>query len=142
MRRMSPLLALQLALLGAWALIGFVFGLRYLRAREFMPYHAAVTGRSWREIEPGMQAVLLGMLRIVGGGFIAASLAVLWLSLALVQHAPWAPWALLSVVLATGVPVLAVTRWLRRVQPEARTPVMPAAAALAIGVLACGLSLL
>lgn len=131
----------QLALFGASAFLALAFGLRYLVTREFMPYHATVAGRSWQQLEPGLQAIILGMLRIVGGGLVSTGIATLWLMVALVQGAPWAPWGLLTVTLATTAPVLYVTLWLRKVQPAAATPVLPAAIALATGAVGSLLSL-
>lgn len=44
------MLALQSALLGVAGVIAILFGFRYALAREFMPYHATVAGRSWSEL--------------------------------------------------------------------------------------------
>lgn len=131
----------QLALFGTSALLALAFGLRYLLAREFMPYHATVAGRSWQQLEPGVQAIILGMLRIVGGGLVTAGVASAWLMVALYQHLPWAPWALLSVTITGTLPALYVTIWLRRIQPSARTPVLPATVAFAVGAIGSALSL-
>ena len=136
------MLALQLALFGLSAAIALLFGLRYLLTRTFMPYHAQVAGRSWEQLEPGLQAIILGMLRIVGGGFLASGLVTLWLLLPLSQGQGSAAWAALTVVLATAVPSLYVTLWLRRVQPMAQTPVVPAAVAVGLGLAAAAVSLL
>ena len=135
------MLALQLGLFGLSAAIALLFGLRYLLTRAFMPYHAQVAGRAWEQLEPGLQAIILGMLRIVGGGFLAAGLVTFWLLLPMSQGQRWAPWAALTVVLATALPSLYVTLWLRRIQPAARTPVVPAAVAVGLGLAAAAVSL-
>lgn len=135
------MLAAQLILFGASALISLAFGLRYLLAREFMPYHATVAGRSWQQLDAGVQTIVIGMLRIIGGGLITTGVATGWLMLALVQGYAWAPFGLLTVAIASTVPILYVTIWLRRVEPAARTPVLPAAIALAIGAVGAALSL-
>jgi hypothetical protein len=138
---MGAMLTAQLILFGASALIALLFGMRYLLTREFMPYHAAVAGRSWQQLEPGVRTIIIGMLRIVGGGLITGAVATVWLTLALFQGVDWAVWGLLSVTLTSCLPALYVTMWLRRVQPAARTPVLAAAVALAIGVAGSALSL-
>lgn len=64
------MLAVQLVLLSLAGLISIAFGVRYFLAREYMPYHAVVAGSSWAELEPGVRTVILGMLKILAGGFI------------------------------------------------------------------------
>jgi hypothetical protein len=63
------MLMLTTVLLALSGLIAILFGLKYALAKEFMPYHATVAGRSWPELEPGVQAIIPGMYRIMGGGF-------------------------------------------------------------------------
>ena len=135
-----PRLALVLILLAA--LISIFFGLRYLLARQFMPYHAVVAGKQWTDLDSGVRTVILGMQRILGGGFIAYGMALLWLLLALSLKAPWASWAVLTVTLPATFPALYVTIALRRVAPSARTPVVPAAVVVALALVGAGLSLL
>ena len=105
----------QLGLLSLAGLISVFFGLRYFRAKEFMPYHAVVAGRSWREMEPGLQAIILGMLKIIGGGFTSYGLALFWMLVPLGQGQRWAGWAVLTLTVAALVPTLYVTIALRRV---------------------------
>lgn len=128
------MLALQSALLGVAGVIAILFGFRYALAREFMPYHATVAGRSWSELEPGVQAIVLGMYRIMGAGFFTYGLTLLWLLLPLRDGQQWAALAAFTLTVATLVPVLYVTLWLRKVQPAAKTPVAPAAIVLALAV--------
>ena len=85
MHSLSLLLALVSALLslGAAAL--------YFPARQFKPYHAVVSGREWSALEPGVQTIIRGMLRIVASGFLACGLALLFLLLPLNRGEVWAP---------------------------------------------------
>jgi hypothetical protein len=115
-------------------LISIVFGVRYLLAREFMPYHAVVAGKSWSDLDAGMRTVILGMLRILGGRFIAYGAALLWLLLPLSVNATWAPWAVLTITIPGTFPALYVTLALRKAAPAARTPVVPAALVVALAV--------
>lgn len=139
--RRRAMFTAQLLLFSTSAAIALLFGIRYLLAREFMPYHATVAGRAWQQLDAGVRAIILGMLRTIGGGLITAAAATVWLTVALLQGVAWAPWALLTVTLTSTLPALYVTLWLRRVQPAARTPVLPAAVALVIGVVGSALSL-
>jgi len=135
--RKVPLILLLLA-----ALLAIYFGVRYLSTQEFMPYHAVVSGKSWAQLEPGVQTIILGMLTIIGGGFISFGAAVLWLFVPLHRGDGWSRWALLTITAASIVPTLYVTVALRRYAPQADTPVGPAALVLALMVVGVGLSFL
>lgn len=126
---------LQTAFLSVAALASLFFGIRYLFTKEFMPYHAVVAGHAWSELDVGLQTIILGMLRIVGGGLTTYGLALLWLLIPLGQHAPWAAWAVISITVTSVLPTLYVTVWLRRFAPAARTPVVPAVAVFALALL-------
>ena len=90
------------------------FGLRYLLTKEYMPYHAQVSQSSWAEIPTRLQAVILGMLKVVAAGLIALGIALGWLTLPLSRGESWATWAILSVVLVNGLITIYVTVTLRR----------------------------
>jgi hypothetical protein len=129
----------QIVSLSAFALAGLLaiaFGVRYLVTREFMPYHAQVLGQPWSALDPRLQTIILGMLRVAGAGLLSSGCAVLWLLLPIGRGQPWAAWAALSVVLAVTVPILYVVLWLRRQSPGARTPVIPTVAAMALAIIA------
>ena len=134
------MLGFQIALLAIAGLISILFGVRYVFASQFMPYHATVAGNSWNELEPGVRTIILGMLKIIGGGFLAYGLAVLWLLIPLGQRQSWAAWAVLTVSIASVLPSVYVTIWLRRVSPSARTPVAPAVAVLVMALAGSALS--
>jgi hypothetical protein len=50
------------------AILALAVGVRYLLTKAFMPYHAAVLGKSWAVLEPRLQTIILGMLRVAGAG--------------------------------------------------------------------------
>lgn len=124
------------------ALLAIYFGVRYLSTPEFMPYHAVVAGKSWAQLERGVQTIILGMLTIIGGCFISYGCAVLWLCLPLRRGEAWSRWALLTLTAASIVPTLYVTIALRRFAPQAETPVGPAALVLALVLVGVGLTFL
>ena len=130
--------SLLLALAGA---VSVLFGVRYLLARQFMPYHATVAGKPWQELEAGVRTIILGMLRIIGGALAAYGLALLWLLIPLRDGQPWAAWAALTLTAACVLPTLYVTVSLRRAAPSAATPIAPAAAVLAMAWLGAILAL-
>ena len=136
MHKLSLLLALVSALLslGAAAL--------YLPARRFKPYHAVVSGREWASLEPGLQTIIRGMLRIVASGFLACGLALVFFLVPLSRGEVWACWAALAVTLAVWLPTLLVTFMLKRAAPSARPPTALVSVILAVALLAFGTSLL
>jgi hypothetical protein len=123
---------LGLGAFGISGLLALAFGMRYLLTREFMPYHATVLGRSWSALEPRLQSIILGMLKVAGGGLLGYGVALLWLLLPLSRGEAWAVWAAATVSLAVVIPVLYVVLWLRRVSPGADTPVAPTLAVLVL----------
>jgi hypothetical protein len=108
------------------ALLALMFGARYVLTREFMPYHATVLGRPWSELEPRLQVIILGMLKVTGGGLLGYGFALLWLLLPLHRGEGWAAWAALTMSAAALAPILYTVVWLRRIEPSAKTPVIPA----------------
>jgi hypothetical protein len=135
--RKIPFILLLLA-----ALLAISFGVRDLITHEFMPYHAVVAGKSWIHLELGVQAIILGMLTIIGGGFISYGCAVLWLMLPFTRGEVWSRWAILTITSVTIVPTLYVTVTLRRFAPQADTPVVPAALVLTLVLIGVALSFL
>ena len=133
-------LALAAVLLVAFG--GVLFGVRYMRRGEYLPYHAAVAGKSWNELDPGVQVVILGMLKIVGAGFVTLGVSLLWLCFALHEGAWWAPWAILTVSAIALGPMLYVATKLRAFRPEAKTPVRPTVAMMLLIIVGVGFSLL
>ena len=131
----------QSSLLSLAALLSIFFGVRYFFAKEFMPYHAGVAGKSWSQLDAGLQTIILGMLKIVGGGLTTYGLALLWLLLPLGRHEHWAAWAALTLTLTSVAPTLYVTLMLRRFEPSARTPIVPASIVLALAVVGAGVAL-
>ena len=130
---------MQIVSLYAFGLSGVLaaaFGLRYLLAREFMPYHAQVLGQPWSALETRLQTIILGMLRVAGAGLLSSGCAVLWLLLPIGRGESWAAWAALTVVLAITAPILYVVLWLRRRSPGARTPVVPTVVAMSLAIVA------
>src|SRR5258708_10931993 len=114
------------------ALAGIVFGVRYMRRDAFLPYHAAVAGKSWSELDPGVQTIILGMLKIIGGGFATLGVILLWLCFALHEGARGAPWAILTVSAVALGPMLYVATQLRAFPPRAQKPVRPTPAMMGL----------
>ena len=123
------------------AALALAFGVRYVLTKAFMPYHAAVLGKSWPELEPRLQIIILGMLKVAGGGLLGYGVSLLWLLLPLQRGEAWAAWAALTVSLAVVGPILYVVVSLRRIEPSARTPLVPTLVVLALVMVATVASL-
>ena len=136
------MLNLALAAVLLVALGAILFGVRYMRRDAYLPYHATVAGRSFADLDPGVKIIILGMLKIIGSGFVTLGLALMWLCFALHGGAGWAPWAMLSVSAVALGPMLYVAVQLRAFRPEAQTPVRPTLAMMVLIVAGVGLSLL
>jgi hypothetical protein len=136
------MLTTQLVLVSLAGLVSILFGIRYLLAREFMPYHTVVSGKQWAQLEPGVRTIILGMLKVIAGGLMAYGVALLWLLVPLAARQPWAGWAVLTLTAVSVLPTLYVTLWLKRSAPGARTPVVPSAVVLVVGLVGGALSFL
>ena len=61
----------------AHALILIAIGLRYVRSKEFLPYHAMALGRDWNSLDPALQVLLLAFIRGIGATLIAIAISTL-----------------------------------------------------------------
>jgi hypothetical protein len=100
-------------------------GFRYMLTSEFMPYHSEAVGKDWSALEPGVQAIVLGLLRIVGGAFIAFGITALWMLVPLKAGVRYSRLALLTITISLWGPTLYVTLAVRAFAPNAQTPVLP-----------------
>jgi hypothetical protein len=62
-------------------IIGFIFAAMYLFRPEFMPYHEVAIGKPWAEINIEYRVLILALMRVSGGGWLATSVGMLLLLL-------------------------------------------------------------
>jgi hypothetical protein len=134
------MLILALVILVLISLSSIAFGLRYLFAKEYLFYHAQLTGLAWPEIPLRYQAVILGMLKMVGAGMLAFGVAISWLLFPLSRGESWATWAIFSIVVTHGFISVYVTIILRRVNEKAETNVFSACTGVVLSLVALGLA--
>ena len=92
------------------ALVSIVLGSIYLFSPQFMPYHAAALGTSWSALEPEQQTLILALMRVGGGGWVAVGLALaLLVALPFRQGQAWAVWFIPLVGLVFYLPNLYAT---------------------------------
>ncbi len=92
---------IALACFAANAALGLAFGIVYLASPAAMPYHEAAMETSFSALGGGEQAVVLALMRVAGGGFVATALASAFLLARPFRAGErWAAGALLAVQLA------------------------------------------
>ncbi len=56
-----------------------VIGFAYMAKASFMSYHGVAVSHTWIEVDRGFRFLILGLMRGVGGGLIAVSIAIMFL---------------------------------------------------------------
>lgn len=108
-----------------------IFGLIYLFRPEFMPYHAVAVGQRWSEIDPAFQILILALMRVAGGGFLATACAIgILLFKPFRQGIRWTYWAIPVIGLISSLSSLYAT-----VYVAWHTPASPPWIAAALGTL-------
>ncbi len=96
------------------ALLGFIFAFIYLTRPEFMPYHADAVGMSWREVDANIQVLIIALMRVSGGGWLATSFSISFLLIAGRKfQTVWLSVALVLVGLAALIPSLLATLYVK-----------------------------
>ena len=87
-----------------------IIGLIYLFRSQFMPYHAIAVGKIWTEVDPAFQILLLALIRVVGGAWVATALAMgILLFIPFRQGMRWARLAIPAIGLVAELAALYVT---------------------------------
>jgi hypothetical protein len=82
------------------------FGLRYVLSSQIMPYHLQVIGRSWNDLDPRLQMMLLGLLRLGGIAQLSTGIALGILTLIPFSRGQrWAYWAIPIIGFIYGAPI-------------------------------------
>lgn len=113
-------------------LLGFVFAYIYLFRSEFMPYHAVAVGLPWADVDAGMKVLIIALMRVSGGGWLATALSITFLLIARIKlQKIWLGLALVLVGLGGLVPTLYATLYVRANSP-ADPPWMAAIGGIAL----------
>jgi len=122
---------------GAAALVLGSFGLVYLLRSEFMPYHAVAVGQSWSEVPAAYQVLIVALMRVVGGAWLATATALIMVLVGPFRRGqPWARWAVgLVGLLAYGSALYAT------LLVQHHTPATPPVGAALAGILCAGAGL-
>jgi hypothetical protein len=71
--------ALKIIIITCYLLVaaaGFMFFYQYLFRGEFMPYHSVAVGMEWDEVARPFQVLILALMRVSGGGWLAVSVGL------------------------------------------------------------------
>ncbi|MEQ9437501.1 MAG: hypothetical protein RIG62_00590 [Cyclobacteriaceae bacterium] len=84
------------------AAVLLVLALIYLIKPSFMPYHSQALSLQWHEVSLSTQTLLLALMRVCGGGWLAVALTTFYLQWQFVQHRQlWIPTAILVIGLVS-----------------------------------------
>lgn len=91
-------------------ILSSIFALIYLFRPEFMPYHATAISMKWSDLNSNLQALILALLRVSGGGMLATSLSIsILLFIPFRKGELWAIWAIPIIGLGGAIPTLYAT---------------------------------
>jgi len=77
------------------ALLLIIFGLRYLFCETIMPYHQEAIGVPWVALEPGLQILLNGLIKVAAAYFLVPGIAiVILLAIPFRKGELWAKWSI------------------------------------------------
>lgn len=103
------------------AIISILFGIIYLVRSEFMPYHAVALEKQWIELDTKIQTLILALMRVAGGGFLATGIVVVLLMLLYLRTSKqWIMFIIPTVGLITSLSSLYATLLVK-----SRTPASP-----------------
>jgi hypothetical protein len=120
-------------------LIGLLFAGMYLFRKKFMPYHVDAVGKSWNELDREIRVLIIALMRVVGGGWLASSMAMgIFLYLLFLKGIELSAMALCLTGLAVTIPTLIATL-IVRTRSNGHPPA--GAAILAIVLLLAGTAL-
>lgn len=92
------------------ALSSLLMGCIYLFSPQFMPYHAVAVGSLWPALVPAQQTLILALMRVGGGGWLAVSMTIVVLvAIPFRQGQAWSVWLIPLFGLVFHVPNLYAT---------------------------------
>jgi hypothetical protein len=97
------------------ALAGLLFAGMYLFRPEFMPYHEVAVGMPWHEVPAEFRILIIALLRVSGGGWLATSVGISVLTVYLLRGGGYrAHYALQAIALSALVPTFIATLYVRQ----------------------------
>ena len=108
---------------GLYALVSILSGMVFLTRSTFMPFHQEALGKTWEQVDPNVQALLLGLMRSAGGGLMTSGIGVaILLFIPFRAEATWATYSIPAIGLLMALPVLYSNLFIRS-RTQAHMPV-------------------
>jgi hypothetical protein len=133
---MTVLLTIALVCYALSASVSLVFGMIYITRRRFMPYHRDAVEQEWQDVDPKHQVLLLALMRVAGGGWLAAFVSMVFLLVFPFRAGEsWSLFALPAVGMTIALATFYAPLYVKR-HTKAKPPVV--LAGLAIVLIAAG----
>jgi hypothetical protein len=122
-------------------LAGLLFAGMYLFRPEFMPYHAVAVGMPWSDVSPEFQILIIALLRVGGGGWLATSVGMSILLLWPFRYGKfWPNYAISAIALSALIPTFIATLYVKQ-NTSANPPWLLAAILIGLMVITIILSI-
>ena len=117
-------------------LIDLVLGIIYCTSDQFLSYHSQAVGASWQEVDVGTQTLILALMKVAGGGWLALGFLTIAFALgAFKNNSTLARWALPSGTVIFWMASLAAT-WSVYQKTGAQSPWAPSLAVIVFALIA------
>lgn len=124
------------------ALAGFLFAGMYLFRPEFMPYHEVAVGMPWTEVPPELQVLIIALMRVGGGGWLATSVGVSILLIWPFRYGKfWPNYGIPAIALSALIPTFIATLYVKQ-NSSANPPWLLAAILIVMLVISLLLSMI
>jgi len=121
---------------GLYSLVSILSGVVFLTRSTFMPFHQEALNKPWQQVDPKVQALLLGLMRSAGGGLLTSGIGVAILLLIPFRAGDiWSKYAIPVLGLSMALPVL-YSNILIRSRTQAHMPI--AGVSIGVGLIAIG----
>lgn len=120
-------------------LFSLAAGLVFVTSDSFVGYHSIAVGMEWEEVPEGFQALILALMRVAAGGWLALSVFI-FTAVLLGGHPkfPALRWILPVAIVAFYAPTFYAT-WTVYTETGAPTPWLPSLVMIVLAPLAYGL---
>lgn len=128
--------------LGIYVIAGAVeigLGATYFFSNQFMSYHAQAVDATWQELDPGIQTLVLALMKLAGGGWVALGFLTIVMALAALKtRSILLRWSLPAGMLIAWSASFAAT-WGVNQATGAETPWAPSLAMIGLAITAFAL---
>lgn len=124
------------------ALAGFLFAGMYLFRPDFMPYHEVAIGMPWEDLSAELQVLIIALLRVGGGGWLATSVGISILLVWPFRYGKfWPNYAIPAIALSALIPTFIATLYVKQNSP-ANPPWLLAAILIGLMIITIVLSII